>query len=162
VVVLATSDFLWFVDQALDAMVGIVGQLGDESVNRRPAVDGTAIAGANSAYAILTHCLGVMEFWGGRMVAGRAIERDRLAEFTAVGTVADLSDRVTVARRRLVADLAEAEDDTELRHPSQPEDADLPYATKGGVLVHILEELYQHLGQMEITRDLLLELPGPD
>jgi hypothetical protein len=33
---------------------------------------------------------------------------------------------------------------------------DLPYATKGGVLVHILEELYQHLGQMELTRDVLL------
>jgi hypothetical protein len=156
VLVLATSDFFWFVDQALDAMCAIVSQLGDESANRRPQVDGTPLAGANSPYAILTHCLGVMEYWGGVMVAGRTVERDRASEFVAVGTSAELLDRVTSARQRLEADVRVAEADTGLRHAPDPEDADLPYATKGGVLVHILEELYQHLGQMELTRDVLL------
>jgi hypothetical protein len=33
----------------------------------------------------------------------------------------------------------------------------VPYTeTKGAVLLHILEELYQHLGQMELTRDALV------
>ena len=33
----------------------------------------------------------------------------------------------------------------------------MPYhEVKAAVLLHMLEELYQHLGQMEITRDLLL------
>jgi hypothetical protein len=33
----------------------------------------------------------------------------------------------------------------------------VPYAeTQGAVLVHILEELFQHLGQMELTRDALM------
>jgi hypothetical protein len=33
----------------------------------------------------------------------------------------------------------------------------VPYArAKGAVLLHILEELFQHLGQMEITRDALM------
>jgi hypothetical protein len=160
VLVLDSDDFLWFVDQALDTMVDIVGHLGDESANTIPAVDGTPLPGANSPYAILTHCLGVMEFWAGQMVAGRPIERDRAAEFRASGSVAELSDRVAAARRRLASDLALAVDDPALRHPPDPEDVDLPYANKGGVLVHIIEELYQHLGHMELTRDVILGSRG--
>jgi len=39
------------------------------------------------------------------------------------------------------------------RDPADP----VPYTeTKGAALVHILEELFQHLGQMEITRDALV------
>ena len=38
-----------------------------------------------------------------------------------------------------------------------PADADLPIGKRqGAALVHIFEELTQHLGQMEITRDVLL------
>jgi hypothetical protein len=38
-------------------------------------------------------------------------------------------------------------------HREQP----VPYTeTKGSVLLHILEELFQHLGQMELTRDGLV------
>src|SRR5205807_5775164 len=70
VLVVSDADFLWFVDQALDAMVRIVRELGDDA-NRRPE-----LPGANSPYAILYHSLGVMEYWGGAMVAGRTIERD--------------------------------------------------------------------------------------
>jgi hypothetical protein len=33
----------------------------------------------------------------------------------------------------------------------------VPYAeSKGAVLVHILEELFQHLGQMQLSRDALM------
>jgi hypothetical protein len=77
----AKDDYLWFVDAALEAMITIVVTLGDDDANARPD-----LPGANSPYVILTHCLGVMEDWGGRMVAGRAIIRDRPAEFTASGT----------------------------------------------------------------------------
>ena len=39
------------------------------------------------------------------------------------------------------------------RDPDEP----VPYTeTKGAVLLHILEELFQHLGQMELTRDALV------
>src|SRR3974390_2048205 len=93
-VTIARADYLWFVDRALAEMTDILRALGDDLANRRPALDG-----ANSAFVILTQCLGVMEYWGGRQVA----------------------------------------------HPE----------TKGAVLLHILEELYQHLGQMELTRDVL-------
>jgi len=152
VIVISTADFLWYVDTALDQMVSIVTQLGDETASRRPDLEG-----ANSPYAILTHCLGVMEHWGGDMVAGREIERDRDAEFRAEGAVTDLVTRTAVARRQLGADMAGLEPLAVPRGIPDPADADIPLGrTQGGVLLHILEELLQHLGQMEISRDVLL------
>jgi hypothetical protein len=97
-----------------------------------------------------------MEYWGGAMVAGRPIERDRDAEFRATGEVGDLVRRTRQARRQLDADLAGLEPLAPPRGTPEPEDADLPLArTQGGVLVHVYEELAQHRGQMEVTRDVL-------
>jgi len=151
VVSVTATDFLWFIDTALHAMGDIVRQLGDELANRSPAVEA-----ANSPFAILTHCLGVMEFWGGVMVAGRTIERDRAAEFRAEGSVDELLVRVDLARHRLADDLR-ALDSLAPPVPGGDADSDEPYqAVQGAVLLHIMEELFQHLGQMEISRDLLV------
>jgi hypothetical protein len=153
VISLSVDDYLWFVDQALDEMVRIVRELGDEDANRRPD-----LPNGNSPYAILTHCLGVMEFWGAYMVADRPFERDRDAEFLATGPVAGLVARAADARRQLADDIAAADPSATPRHdPANAEDAGTPLAsTQSGVLVHVLEELLQHLGQMEVTRDLLV------
>ncbi len=153
-VVVPAADYRWFVDQALGQMAGIVEQLGDDLSNRRPP-----LRDANSPFGILTHCLGVVEYWGGAGVAGRPVRRNRAAEFTAVGDVAGLLRRTEQARRRLLEDMVGLD-------PSAPPSevvqnrSDLPavpYAgSKGAVLLHILEELFQHLGQMEVTRDALV------
>jgi hypothetical protein len=150
-VAVSAPDYLWFVDLALRGMASIVHELGDDLANRRPS-----LPGANSPYAILTHCLGVMEYWGGATVAGRAIERDRASEFTARGDVAGLVRRTEDARHRLGEDIAGldafAEPTQVHRDPADP----VPYAeAKGAVLLHVVEELFQHLGQMELTRDVL-------
>lgn len=151
-VTVTVSAFLWFVDAALDVMAIIVRELGDELANWRPDLEG-----ANSAYAILTHSLGVMEYWGGATVAERPVTRDRAAEFTARGEVGALLERTAAARRRLEADLAGLDSMAVpghvVRHPGEV----VPYKeSKGAVLLHLLEELFQHLGQMELTRDLLV------
>src|SRR5262245_51250555 len=150
---ISADDFLWFVDEALDGMVAIVESLGDDGANRRPD-----LPGANSAYAILFHCLGVMEYWGGEVVAGRTIERDRDAEFRATGPVSDLVARARRARAQLVEDMAGLDPSAAPRCPLPPDDPDaaLPIArTQGGALIHIYEELAQHRGQMELTRDVI-------
>ena len=36
------------------------------------------------------------------------------------------------------------------------------YETQGDVLLHVYEELAQHLGQLEVTRDVLLSRQGGD
>jgi Protein of unknown function (DUF664) len=148
---ISVEDYLYFVDEALEGMIAVVTELGDELANRR-----LDVAGANSPYAVLYHCLGVMEYWGGALVAGRSIERDRDAEFRASGPVGELVRRARRARRQLEADIADLEPLAPPRGTPQPEDADLPLArTQGGVLLHIYEELAQHRGQMEVTRDVL-------
>ena len=148
----AAADYLWFADHALREMAGIVEGLGDELANRRPP-----FREANSPFAILTHCLGVMEYWGGATVAERPVRRDRAAEFTATGEVAPLLWRTELARRRLREDIVglDAWDGPAGVRPNP--DHPVPYTdSKGAVLLHILEELFQHLGQMEITRDALV------
>jgi hypothetical protein len=152
VITVSLEDYLWFVDEALDGMTSIVTELGDAAVNARPD-----LPGANSAYVILTHCLGVMEFWGGQVIAGRTITRDRDAEFTAHGPAAELVARARAARIQLAADLATIEPAAPPRgEVLDPEDAALPLGmTQGGAAVHIYEELAQHHGQMQVGRDTL-------
>jgi hypothetical protein len=148
----AAPDYLWFVDLALREMARIVEQLGDDLANRRPP-----FRHANSPYAILTHCLGVMEYWGGATVAERPVQRDRAAEFSATGDVGRLLWRTEQARRRLRDDIAALDAAAPPAGVRPDPDEQVPYAeTKGSVLLHILEELFQHLGQMEITRDALV------
>ncbi|WP_203231275.1 DinB family protein [Nocardioides caldifontis] len=148
---LTLEEYLWFVDDCLETMTTIVEELGDELANTRPE-----LPDANSPYAVLTHCLGVMEFWGGEMVAGRPIERDRDAEFRATGPVAEVRERVARSRARFVADLERLEPRSRPTRPLPPEDAGLPFdRSQAGVLVHVFHELAQHLGQVELTRDLL-------
>jgi Protein of unknown function (DUF664) len=140
-----------YVDRAVDGMADIVADLGDDLANTRPG-----LPGANSAYVILRHCLGVMEYWGGEVVAGRDVVRDRDAEFRASGPVADLVDAAEEAKRRFRADVATADPRARPRgtHPSMGP-GELEFVSQGHALLHVLEEACQHLGQMEITRDLL-------
>jgi len=145
------SEYLYFVDRALDGMSSIIENLGDDLANTKPP-----LAGANSPYVILTHCLGVMEHWVGARVVGRPDLRDRPAEFKAAGPVGPLLDRVAKTRAQLSADLAGFAGDVPAR--SQPGERFRPPSgtlSETGVLLHVLQELAQHHGQMEITRDLL-------
>ncbi|MDQ3876931.1 MAG: DinB family protein [Actinomycetota bacterium] len=150
---ISEEDFLWYLNRALDEMIAILFRLGDDDVNRKPN-----LAGANSPFAIVTHCLGVMEYWGGHIVRGRKSERDRDAEFRASGSVPELVERVETARRQLRQDVLKADG---LAPPStlpEDDDRDRPLGrTQMGVLMHIYEELAWHLGHLEITRDILLK-----
>lgn len=146
------TEFLRFVDEALAAMTAIVEDLGDDLANSRPDVEG-----ANTPYAILTHCLGVLDFWGGHVIAGRPVVRDRDGEFAARGRVADLVARARRARTRLHADLTGIDPTAPPRGavgPGRPRRRD--FATSQGVAaLHLYTELAQHLGQMQVCRDVL-------
>lgn len=146
-----------YVDQAVGALTTIVTGLGDELANQRPA-----LPGANSPYVLLRHSLGVMEYWGGHVVAGREVRRDRDAEFRASGPVAALAAAAEAAKRQFRLDAAAADPGAPPRgtHPATGRD-ELEMASQGHALLHVMEELCQHLGQAEITRDLLQAGAGP-
>ncbi len=146
------DEYMAFVDRALDGMCSIVTTLGDELANQIPGLHG-----CNSPYAILHHCLGVMDYWAGHLVAGRSVVRDRDAEFVAAGTLDDLLARTATARHRLALDVALAEFPAPVRG-TPPASFRGPgfELTQGAALLHVYEELAQHHGQMEITHDLLV------
>jgi Protein of unknown function (DUF664) len=140
-----------YVERALDAMADITDGLGDVPANQRPD-----LPGANSPYVILRHCLGVLEFWGGHVVAGREVDRDRDAEFRASGPVAGLIAAAQDAKRQFRADAATADPAAPPRgkRPGMSPD-ELELTSQGHALLHVLEEVCQHLGHMELTRDVL-------
>jgi uncharacterized damage-inducible protein DinB len=144
--VIDKDTYLRFADEALVAMRDIVVELGDDLANRRPD-----LPGANSPFAILTHCLGVCAAWASTTNLGEVVPRDRPGEFTATGAVTDLAaatDDVRASLREWVARTDPA------APPANPDPRD-GYATQGEVLLHVYEELAQHRGQLELTRDVL-------
>ena len=136
---------------SLTSMTEILSDLGDELANTKPD-----LSGANSPYAIVFHCVAVIEHWAGSVIAGLKIPRDRAAEFTATGRVDDLITRVDDVRARLPewveVGLSEGIRDRTVMGSTRPE---LATATSEWVLTHLVRELAQHLGQLELTRDIL-------
>lgn len=148
---LSDEDYLWFVDTALEGMLATCRELGEGLINAR-----LSPPGSNSPYAIVVHCVGVMDFWGEHKVAGRANHRDRDAEFRASGTLDQLEPLVRGGRARLAEAVAGADWSAPCRGQDRPETRTRPAGrTQGGALVHVLEELVQHRGQLEVTADLL-------
>ncbi len=150
------EDFLMFIDRALDGMLRIVEELGEERANMRPD-----LPGANSPYAILTHCIGVCDYWIGTLLGKREFFRDRDAEFRASGTAVELRERVRELKEKLPADIKQVQG--EKRLASAPNSVynllrgtEFEDWTQGAALIHTYEELAQHHGQMELTRDVLM------
>jgi Protein of unknown function (DUF664) len=104
---------------------------------------------------ILRHCLAILDYWGGHVVAGREVLRDRDGEFSASGTVGALITATATAKRQFAEDLATAQPASPPRRPPLASTWPAPVDTQGQALLHILQELAQHHGQAELTRDML-------
>jgi Protein of unknown function (DUF664) len=150
---LALDDLEYYVREAIDGMTAVVRDLGQDLACRAPA-----LPGANSPFAILTHCLAMLNYWGGHVVAGREVSRDRAAEFAASGPVADLLRAAEQAKEQFAADLRAVDPGAAPRRPAAQSTwsraGDLP--SQGFALLHILADVAQHHGQAQLTRDVLL------
>ena len=133
-----SQDLLLFMDRALDGMVAILEELGDELANEEPN-----LPGANSPYAILFHCLGVTNYWIGTLLGGRDVPRDRPAEFKAAGSVKDLSERIHGLKVQIRNDLDGFKGTAALTSTPNRSYSPIPEYdqwTQGWVLVHTYEE----------------------
>lgn len=134
----------------LDSMVAILAAMSDEDANTVPD-----FPGANSPVQIVAHCLGAVRWWSSTQNLGVTIPRDRAAEFRTVAPVADILAATARTRADFLTD-AEAMGDPAQAPAHLPPGEDRPWSeSRGGVILHIFEELAQHLGHLEITRDLL-------
>ena len=142
----------FLLDRHFDEMTTAAAELGDELVNVVPD-----LPGANSAYQIVFHCCGMLEWWTRAAILGLEVDRDRDAEFVATGTVAQLTARVDQVRAQFVADLEQIDLSAPLRGDPSEEYRGTPIGeTAGGALMHVFEELAQHHGHLDVTRDLVL------
>jgi cysteine-S-conjugate beta-lyase len=145
-----------YVRWAVTQMHAVVDRLDDESVSRAP------FPRTNSVAALVTHCCGVGEFWLGHVGLGRPSDRDRDSEFVAIASCAELHARLDAAVERIVADVQALD-----RGEASPANAELRQFLQGGdetdasLVVHVIEELFQHLGHMQLTADALLGA-GPE
>src|SRR5437588_520828 len=93
-------------------MLEIASSLGDDRINLLPD-----LPGANSAYQLVFHSCGMLEWWTREAILGEPVGRDRAAEFAATGTVEQLRARVEQVSRQLEADLPRMDLDAPLRGP---------------------------------------------
>jgi hypothetical protein len=133
---------------AFDQMGAVARRVGEDGLNVKPLGDGT-----NAVGSLVVHCVGVCEFWLGHVGLGRATARDRDAEFEARPDLAEV-ERVLAGAGAQMADdlrrLAAGEG-----QPSEWRDVLIADGSDRSLGLHVLEELYQHLGHMELAADIL-------
>lgn len=116
----------------------------------------------NSLFALATHLVGMSEFWVLALVGQQQIQRDRSAEFLAVGTADELVRRYTQWLEHM-HEVLNSLPDSSMGHIVEPPDE---YRTTGGLvdgpvtvldcLLHTIEHSALHLGHIQLTRQFLL------
>lgn len=137
-----------YVRHAFSGMERVLERLDDQTVNARPAEWGT-----NSVAGLVVHCCELAPSWFELPGLGRASVRDRDTEFTTEAGIAELRDRIAAAVEKTSAVLGDfLAGPTALDHPLREF---LPGSDQsdGALVLHVLEELFQHLGHMEVTAD---------
>lgn len=130
-------------------MVAILQEMDDESANAELPMDGS-----NSVVQMVVHCCGAMRRWSSTVNLGVEVPRDRDAEFQVCIPVAEVRDLARQTRSSFLRDIGQ----TDFAAPPMkvPDGRECSWTSScQGVLLHVLEEVSQHLGHAEITRDAL-------
>ena len=133
----------------LDRIIATVASLDEDTANAD-----LGVPGSNSPYQILRHCLTVVRYWTSTVCRGIEIPYDRAGDWTSSGPVAPLLELASQTRKAFVADLGSLDLDAPIASPPR-HSGHIVDDTVFAVLVHVVEELAQHLGHLEITRDVL-------
>ena len=138
-----------YVRHAFAQMLEVAARLGESLINQRPLGPKT-----NAVAALIIHCCAVAEFWLGHVALGYPTDRDRDSEFSGTATLAELHEMVNETVGRAIAHIGRLEagggSDAGGRQFLLEGDT-----SDASVVVHVLEELYQHLGHMELAADAL-------
>ena len=144
--------FFPFINGALDGMLNIAEELGDDRVNQRP----NNMANTSTPFIILTHCVGLTRYLLGEIIGGGPAMRDRDAEFSARGTVADLRRAVQSLQSDLPGYIELVQFDQPAANPERARQVQMRTWKQGQFLLQCHKELAQHHGHMELTRDVML------
>lgn len=140
-----------YLDHVFGGIGRVLDRLDDDTINRRP--DGW---GTNSVAGLVVHCCELAPSWFETPGLGRDSVRDREAEFEASATIDELRARIDATVDHchgLVDEFAAGPTATD--HEFR---AFLPGGdhSDAALVLHVFEELFQHLGHMEVTADALV------
>ncbi len=131
--------------QIRDAIKGMT----DEAANWHPLPQGT-----NSVYAILSHIIGVDNFWVRQVIIGETVKRDREAEFAASGNLAELVDCWERAWVDIASVLGKLSNAQLLESRSVPRRPEFARITVQWVVLHLLSHYAIHLGHIQLTAQM--------
>lgn len=148
------SDLFWrYIASALDRLIALLDGLGEGELNWQPPA-----AGANSLLALATHTLANAEENLLGTLGGQPVGRDHAAEFAArASSPAAIAARWRELRPRLaelLAHLPDAALTAPVQHPRRG------VVTGRDILIVVARHAAEHLGQAELTRDLLRAASG--
>ena len=123
-----------------------------------------ALPESNNAFVLATHLIGSAEYWVLQLAGGHDVQRDRLAEFRAIGTGATLAaryERWLAAMQSLLPTLPDEQLDRVVQvEPSYHPSLDETPMTLRDALLHAIEHCALHQGHLELTRQLLGYAPA--
>lgn len=140
-----------YMRHAFGQMLDVADRVGDDRVNDRPLGPDT-----NAVAALIVHCCAVTEFWIGHVGLGRPTSRDRAAEFSTTATVGELHAMVASTLAQVAEDLAAIDEGRVQCDRTGRQFLEGGDETDGAIVLHVVEELYQHLGHMELAADALV------
>ncbi|MDS2171187.1 DUF664 domain-containing protein [Nesterenkonia sp. CL21] len=145
---------LRFILQKFDQLVTLVGSLEEADAGRDLGEHTGPEVSTNSAVQLLVHVCGVMRRWSSSVNLGVPVPRDRDGEFTTQMPAAQALELAARAREAFLDDIAAT--DWSAAPAALPAGRDEQWTvTCHGVLLHVFEEICQHLGHAEITRDVV-------
>jgi uncharacterized damage-inducible protein DinB len=139
-----------YMRRAFAQMLGVADLLGEARVNDRPLGPDT-----NAVAALIVHCCAVTEFWIGHVALGRPTSRTREAEFSTTATVSELHAMVDATLTQVAEDLAAIDEGRVQPDRTGRQFLEGGDESDGAIVLHVLEEVYQHLGHMELVADVL-------
>ncbi len=121
--------------------------LDDKAANWQPLAKDT-----NSIYAMIAHLAGSESFWARQIIQGQTIKRDRQAELTASGELAQIVatwDREGPENEKALEKLTLSQLAETRSVASQPRPVTVRWA-----ILHLISHYAIHLGHIQLTRQL--------
>jgi len=123
-----------------------------EALDWRP-IQGEGELATNSLAVMAVHLAGSQTYWMREIIGRTPIQRDREAEFAAKGvSLADLKARLDAAGKiveEVLSPMSERQMEEERKF------RDKPITVRGGIL-QVIDHVAQHIGHMQLTRQLWL------
>jgi uncharacterized damage-inducible protein DinB len=126
--------------------------LPQEALDWRPT-EGKGELATNSLAAMVVHLAGSETFWMKEIIGGKKIERDRDAEFVARGLSSSELKAKIGAAAKVTGEVLSTLTEKQLEESRKWKDRSVNVRW---CILHVVEHIAQHLGHIQLTRQLWL------